>query len=129
MQSSKGDQIETIRGTGSTEVSRTIQLRADQRRGATVVFTPSTPGRFQVLVDGTPQRLGYLDDKGRPAYDPDLFGPETRGTWYDFFPDSGVAIFGPPPIYGPEPGATARITIRAVDTTGPWTAKLYWSKK
>ena len=126
---SKGDQTLTVRGSGDTSVSHTVTLRADQQRGATVQILPSTTGRFQVLVDGKAARLDYYPSKDGPHYGAVWTAPEIRGRWYDYFPDSANGGGPLPSIYGPRPGSTARITVRAVDTTGPWSVQFYWSKK
>ncbi|MFC6705961.1 hypothetical protein [Flexivirga alba] len=120
-------------GTGDTPTSKTVQVPASMGRGASFMVAPSSTGRFQVLVDGKVQRLDYT---GLPASMGGAYGwvppgrePEVRGTWLDYWPDSGSVASGDATFAGPEPGSSATITIRAVGATGPWKAMLGWNKK
>lgn len=127
-----------ISGSGNAASSKTVHVPASHLRGAVLAMQPSSTGRFQVLVDGKSQRLDYtgLPKKyGGPfgstaAYLGGYFSPEMRGKWLDYWPDSGHENGGQPPRFeGPKPGRSATITIRAIDTEGPWTAMLSWQEK
>lgn len=110
-------------GTGDTPASQTVRVPATMARGASFMVAPSSTGRFQVLVDGKVQRLDYT---GLPASMGGPYAwvmpgqqPEVRGTWFDYWPDSGAGASGDATFAGPEPGTSATITIRAVGATGP----------
>ncbi len=127
-----GTYAEVISGSGSRPSSKTIRVPVNaDSLGAALTLRPSTTGRFQVLVDGRAQRLDYF--AGLPA-GRDVFRlfnspPEVRGTWFDYFPDSGEDRPGIAQLRAAPAGKTVTITIRAVDTTGPWQAMLSWQKK
>ncbi|MBB2890407.1 hypothetical protein [Flexivirga oryzae] len=123
-------------GTGAVSASKRVRVPASVLRGAQLSVAPSSTGRFQVLVDGKAQRLDYTgeaaaDSGGSWGWLPPGPEPEVRGTWYDYWPDSARSNLAAAPamIAGPNPGASALITIRAVGATGPWQAMLTWQKK
>lgn len=121
-----------ISGSGNGRVTKTVHVPASYRRGGQLAVSPSSTGRFQVLVDGRAQRLDYtgLPAKYGGPHGGVKFSPETRGKWLDYWPDSarGASLGSPPTFEGPKPGQSATITIRAVDTEGPWQAMLSWQE-
>lgn len=131
--SQDGEHDAHFSGTGDTPTSKTVHVPASMARGATFMVAPSSTGRFQVLVNGKVQRLDYSGlpaSMGGPyAWLPPGRDPEVRGTWFDYWPDSGNGATGDASLAGPKPGSSATITIRAVGTTGPWKAMLAWNKK